>query len=88
MIPSILLAEPAQPTDDCPHQFGYFKLGDTRNCSGFRNCVNGIAFDFTCPEGLAFSSETYRCEWPDEVADCDAEGKKRMIFVVFCSLTH
>ncbi|KAI5642491.1 chitin binding peritrophin-A domain-containing protein [Phthorimaea operculella] len=27
-----------------------------------------------CPEGLAFSSESYRCEWPDEVADCDAEA--------------
>ncbi|XP_026323745.1 protein obstructor-E-like [Hyposmocoma kahamanoa] len=66
--------QPAQPTDDCPHQFGYFKLGDARNCSAFRNCVNGVAYDFTCPEGLAFSSETYRCEWPDEVADCDAEA--------------
>ncbi|KAI8429697.1 hypothetical protein MSG28_000265 [Choristoneura fumiferana] len=66
--------QPAQPTEDCPHQFGYFKLGDARNCSAFRNCVNGVGFDFTCPEGLAFSSETYRCEWPDEVADCDAEA--------------
>lgn len=66
--------QPAQPTADCPHQFGLFKLGDARNCSGFRNCVNGVGFDFTCPEGLAFSSETYRCEWPDEVADCDAEA--------------
>ncbi|XP_013183332.2 protein obstructor-E [Amyelois transitella] len=66
--------QPAQPTADCPHQFGFFKLGDARNCSGFRNCVNGVGFDFTCPEGLAFSSETYRCEWPDQVADCDAEA--------------
>ncbi|XP_063392983.1 protein obstructor-E-like [Cydia fagiglandana] len=66
--------QPAQPTEDCPHQFGYFKLGDARNCSGFRTCVNGVGYDFTCPEGLAFSSETYRCEWPDEVADCDAEA--------------
>ncbi|XP_048006056.1 protein obstructor-E-like [Leguminivora glycinivorella] len=66
--------QPAQPTEDCPHQFGYFKLGDARNCSAFRNCVNGVGYDFTCPEGLAFSSESYRCEWPDEVADCDAEA--------------
>ncbi|XP_059047489.1 protein obstructor-E-like [Achroia grisella] len=66
--------QPAQPTADCPHQFGLFKLGDARNCSGFRNCVNGVGFDLTCPEGLAFSSESYRCEWPDEVADCDAEA--------------
>ncbi|CAH2100117.1 unnamed protein product [Euphydryas editha] len=66
--------QPAQPTDACPHLYGYFKTGDARNCSGFRNCVNGVGYDFTCPEGLAFSSDTYRCEWPDEVADCDAEA--------------
>lgn len=66
--------EPPQPTAECEHQFGFLKLGDARNCSGFRSCVNGVAFDFTCPEGLAFSSESYRCEWPDEVPDCDAEG--------------
>ncbi|XP_053601664.1 protein obstructor-E-like [Plodia interpunctella] len=66
--------QPAQPTDDCPHQFGFYKLGDARNCSYFRNCVNGVGYDFSCPEGLAFSPETYRCEWPDQVADCDAEA--------------
>ncbi|XP_045761500.1 uncharacterized protein LOC123864845 [Maniola jurtina] len=66
--------QPAQPTADCPHQFGYFKTGDSRNCSGFRNCVNGVGYEFTCPEGLAFSSDNYRCEWPDQVSDCDAEA--------------
>lgn len=66
--------QPAQPTELCPHQFGYYKLGDAKNCSYFRNCVNGVGYDFTCPDGLAFSSESYRCEWPDEVADCDAEA--------------
>ncbi|XP_072936267.1 protein obstructor-E-like [Epargyreus clarus] len=66
--------QPAQPTDQCPHQFGYFKTGDAKNCSGFRNCVNGIGYDFVCPDGLAFSADTYRCEWPDQVADCDAEA--------------
>lgn len=70
-----MLTEPPQPTEDCPHQFGYFKIGDAKNCSGFRNCVNGVAYDFTCPDGLAFSSESYRCEWPDESKDCDAEGQ-------------
>lgn len=74
MLKVIYLTEPAEPTDQCPHQFGYFKLGDTRNCSHFRNCVNGVGHDFTCPEGLAFDPETYRCEWPDQASDCDAEG--------------
>lgn len=73
---NLYFAEPAQPTDQCPNQFGYFKLGDQRNCSYFRNCVNGVGYDFQCPDGLAWSSQTYRCEWPDEVEDCDAEGIK------------
>lgn len=63
-----------QATDECPHQFGYFKMGDRVNCGQFMNCVNGRGFMFDCPEGLAFSQETYRCEWPDQVSDCDAEA--------------
>lgn len=38
------------------------------------NCANGRAFSFDCPEGLAFNKETYRCDWADQVADCDAEA--------------
>ncbi|KAJ8688391.1 hypothetical protein QAD02_024186 [Eretmocerus hayati] len=66
--------QPAQPTDDCPHQFGYFKMGDRQNCGKFKNCVDGRAYVFDCPDGLAYNSETYRCDWPDQVADCDAEA--------------
>ena len=36
------------------------------------NCVDGRGYRFECPEGLAFSSDTYRCDWPDESPDCDA----------------
>ncbi|GAB0099378.1 Protein obstructor-E [Sergentomyia squamirostris] len=67
--------QPAQPTDECPHQFGYFRLGDTAaQCGQFMNCVDGRGFVFDCPEGLAFNRETYRCDWPDQVPDCDAEA--------------
>ncbi|XP_069696314.1 protein obstructor-E [Periplaneta americana] len=61
-------------TDDCPHQFGYFRLGDRQNCGQFMNCVDGRGYVFDCPEGLAFNQETYRCDWPDEVESCDAEA--------------
>lgn len=63
-----------QPTDECPHQFGYFQLGDSAHCSKFINCANGRAFEFECPEGLAFSKATYQCDWADQVEDCDAEA--------------
>lgn len=54
-------------TDNCEDQSGYFRMGDRSNCGQFKNC----AFIFNCPEGLAFSEETHRCEWPDMVNDCD-----------------
>lgn len=69
-------AEPPQPTSDCPRQFGYFRLGDETKCSQFLNCVNGIGYKFDCPEGLAFNELTFRCDWPDQVDTCDAEGEQ------------
>jgi len=62
-----------QSTEECPHQFGYFRLGDSTNCGQFMNCADGRGYTFDCPDGLAFNQETYRCDWPDQVADCDAE---------------
>ncbi|XP_049307500.1 protein obstructor-E isoform X1 [Bactrocera dorsalis] len=66
--------QPAQPTDDCPHQFGYYSMGDARNCGKFKNCASGRGFVFDCPDGLAWNKETYKCDWPDQVPDCDAEA--------------
>ncbi|XP_034943923.1 protein obstructor-E-like [Chelonus insularis] len=66
--------QPPQPTDDCPHQYGYFKIGDEANCGQFINCADGVGHLFNCPEGLAFNSETYRCDWPDQVPDCNVEA--------------
>lgn len=40
------------------------------------NCVEGRGFTFDCPEGLAFNGDTYRCDWADQVPDCNAEGTK------------
>ncbi|XP_043271590.1 protein obstructor-E [Venturia canescens] len=66
--------QPAQPTEDCPHRYGYFKVGDSSHCGQFKNCADGVGYVFNCPEGLAFNPETYRCDWPDQVPDCDAEA--------------
>jgi len=62
-----------QATEDCPHQFGYFRLGDDTDCGHFMNCADGRGYTFDCPDGLAFNQETYRCDWPDQVPDCNAE---------------
>ncbi|KAL7301022.1 hypothetical protein TKK_0006294 [Trichogramma kaykai] len=64
----------AQPSEECPHQYGYFKVGDRQNCGKFMNCVEGKAFTFDCPEGLAYNPKTYHCDWPDQVEECDTEA--------------
>lgn len=71
----LIFLEPAQSTDECPHQFGYYRMGDQENCGKFKNCVDGRGYIFDCPEGLAFNEESYRCDWPDKVPSCNAEGK-------------
>ncbi|XP_067620591.1 protein obstructor-E isoform X1 [Eurosta solidaginis] len=66
--------QPPQATEECPHQFGYYGMGDSRNCGKFKNCASGRGYIFDCPEGLAWNKDTYKCDWPDQVEDCDAEA--------------
>ncbi|PZC71807.1 protein obstructor-E [Helicoverpa armigera] len=68
-------AQPAQPTADCPHQYGYFPspVATADNCGQYRMCVAGKAIEMVCPTGLAFNPDTGRCDWPDLVASCKTE---------------
>uniref|UniRef100_A0A8D8Y101 Chitin-binding type-2 domain-containing protein n=1 Tax=Cacopsylla melanoneura TaxID=428564 RepID=A0A8D8Y101_9HEMI len=65
--------QPPNPTDQCPHQFGQYKMGDETQCGQFLNCANGAGFIQDCPEGLAFNEQSLQCDWPDQVANCNAE---------------
>lgn len=49
-----------QPTEQCPHQFGYFKIGDASHCGQFMNCADGRGYTLECPLGLAFNPLTYQ----------------------------
>lgn len=66
--------QPANPTDQCPHQFGLYKMGNENQCGQYLNCANGAGFVTDCPEGLAFNEASLQCDWPDQVANCHAEG--------------
>ena len=66
--------EPPLSTPECPRSYGYYRLGDSKNCGNFINCVAGRGYRFECPLGLAFNELTLHCDWPDQVASCDAEG--------------
>lgn len=68
--------EPAQPTEQCPHQYGYFASPSATpdNCGHFRICIEGRALDLDCPTGLAFNPDTGRCDWSFLVPSCKASG--------------
>lgn len=68
------ILQPANGTDECPRQFGFYPSGDPTKCGRYRNCAHGVATLTKCPEGLAFNVDTYQCDWPDQVADCDSEA--------------
>lgn len=38
------------------------------------NCADGRGYVLQCPLGLAFNKNTYQCDWPDLVPDCDVEA--------------
>lgn len=76
-----MFSEPPQATNDCPHQFGYYRLGDAQNCGQFMLCASGVGHVFDCPDGLAFNEYSLRCDWPDQVETCDAEGKFQKFFM-------
>ncbi|XP_075979070.1 protein obstructor-E-like [Anticarsia gemmatalis] len=68
-------AQPAQPTVECPHQYGYFAspVASPDNCGQYRMCVAGRAIEMVCPTGLAFNPSSGRCDWPDLVPSCKVE---------------
>lgn len=49
-------------------------MGDEAHCGEFLNCANGRGYKLACPVGLAFNPATYQCDWPDVVAECNAEA--------------
>lgn len=66
--------QPAQPTERCPHQFGYFHLGDPTNCRTYLSCAHGVGTIMKCPIGLAFDETSNQCDWPENVKNCDVEA--------------
>ncbi|XP_052737177.1 protein obstructor-E-like [Bicyclus anynana] len=67
--------QPAKPTPECKHQYGFFPSPMTSNdCGQYRMCVEGRATDMFCPTGLAFNPTSSRCEWPENVPSCNLEN--------------
>ncbi|XP_050665185.1 protein obstructor-E-like [Leptidea sinapis] len=69
-------AQAAEPTKDCPHQFGFFAstAASPNDCGRYRMCVAGHAVEMSCPTGLAFNPILSRCDWPFNVPSCNVDA--------------
>ena len=75
----VLSPAAAPATGNCLRKWGMFpKIGGT--CGQFVQCVDGREFELTCPDGLAWHNTLWFCDWPDQVPNCNAEGK----YLNFC----
>lgn len=76
----------AQPTDQCPHQYGFFPITG-EDCSKYLNCQRGIATVMNCPNGLVFNEQLSSCDWPENVPLCDSDGKPTYILSLVTPIT-
>ncbi|XP_066977201.1 protein obstructor-E-like [Macrobrachium rosenbergii] len=72
--------QPAQTTDVCPRQNGYYPAPDETNCRQFYYCAAGAGNLITCPEGLVFSLKTGTCVWPEEAGRTKCASEKVVNF--------
>lgn len=57
----------------CPHS-GTTRLAHASSCSQFVQCVNGVAVEESCADGLFFGAERQQCTTP-QLANCSVERK-------------
>ncbi|KAK7084861.1 chitin binding [Halocaridina rubra] len=72
--------QPAQATDVCPRQNGYYPMADETNCNQFHYCAAGVGNLITCPESLVFSLKTGTCVWPEEAGRVNCASEKLVNF--------
>ncbi|CAG8547575.1 404_t:CDS:2, partial [Scutellospora calospora] len=48
------------------------------DCSSYIQCSNGYPYVMPCPDGLQWSTEKLRCEWPEN-SDCGADNGVELI---------
>lgn len=78
----VTLPEPAIPTAECPHQYGFYPSpqASPSNCGQYRMCIEGRAVEMMCPPGLAFNPTSAQCDWPDQVPSCNSDSKPILLY--------
>ncbi len=56
--------DPKGPNDLCPRRNGFYAHPDPGVCNVFYACVDGVAEEYTCSQGLWFDEYQGVCNWP------------------------
>jgi len=69
------ILQPSQSTHpNCPRSNGFYPFPPSESCQKFYHCLEGQAYEKTCPEGVIFDDKRMTCIHPDmsHRADCGA----------------
>lgn len=72
----------------CPERNGRYPIPN--QCDAYIECIDGVAEEKLCPEGLYFNPEArfnYPCGYPIDV-DCTGRPNLRELFTITISIFH
>jgi hypothetical protein len=60
----------------CPRMNGFYPFPSEISCQKFHHCLEGTAYEKTCPEGVIFDNKTAACVHPDlaDREECSASA--------------
>lgn len=65
---------------NCPRSNGFYAFAPSDSCQKFYHCLEGVAYEKTCPEGVIFEPAKGTCMHPDLTRRPDCAAKEVLNF--------
>jgi hypothetical protein len=75
-----LLQESPSTNPDCPRMNGFYPFPPADSCQKFYHCLEGKAYEKTCPDGVIFDPSKGTCMHPDRSKRPECSAKKVLNF--------
>ncbi|CAG7824262.1 unnamed protein product [Allacma fusca] len=74
--------QPSKSTNEqCPRMNGFYAFPASESCQKFYHCLEGSAYEKTCPEGIIFDDTKGACVHPDMAGRKDCSASKVLDFI-------
>jgi len=75
------LQPPRSTNRQCPRMNGFYAFPPQESCQKFHHCLEGQAYEKTCPEGVIFDDTKGACVHPDMASRTECSASKVLDFV-------